>query len=697
MSKDSDTYTLPVGPSDLCFDKNEFIKQSFSVDQFLQDHRKRADLETMRDDLGVYLKVLRSAMIELINKDYQDFVNLSSNLIGLDKGIHGIQVPLGQLREEVLQVRSTLEEAMTDVSAKLEERRQLRVRKRSLQSIATVRNLLQKLNALLQTESEELLEPELVERAASQYNQLQFSISKCEEHLNAGYKQQAEKICSRLTSSLHEMFLKSVQEHNTKDMSRCLRIYVMLDEISAVETLFRKKVVAKVMQGVISETALNSDPRGLQGVYAGVLGFVENTMKELLELTTESTNQSANLPTVKGFDFLVNSFWPEVEERLEKHVPSIYSPGNPDLFYQRYCDTMDFLSRLEKYCGTRTKVKKFHAHPQYTAFLQHWNLPIYFQIRFQEIAGSLESVLSDVSSATMMDTSSELQLLATATVWDCLLRCWSEGVFIYHLAHRFLKLNLQILARFYTWILEVLQERWPSGDGSNTSPSKTQFLVCLYLDIQKLTARLPDLEQRALTKMTDLSPQTTKLVQSSLMESKNQLLSRLSTVSQFILSEVSSEGLTQLRQVSDIPRLFRRTNREVPTKPCPYVALVLAVPIAFYNQQKPIVDKELLEQWLTLIFSAITNQFYSAVADVLTSVQKTEESLRRLKKIRDRSASASPGENKGVGDDDKIRQQLALDVHSYCQGILDVGIRKENVEKLEELVTLVETARSSSK
>lgn len=61
-----------------------------------------ANLETMRDDLGIYLKSLRSAMIELINKDYADFVNLSSNLIGLDKAITCIQLPLGQLKEELL-------------------------------------------------------------------------------------------------------------------------------------------------------------------------------------------------------------------------------------------------------------------------------------------------------------------------------------------------------------------------------------------------------------------------------------------------------------------------------------------------------------------------------------------------------------------------------------------------------------------
>ena len=45
------------------------------------DCRRRVPLETLRDDLHVYLKILRSAMIELINKDYADFVNLSTNLV----------------------------------------------------------------------------------------------------------------------------------------------------------------------------------------------------------------------------------------------------------------------------------------------------------------------------------------------------------------------------------------------------------------------------------------------------------------------------------------------------------------------------------------------------------------------------------------------------------------------------------------
>lgn len=68
MSKKRDLFKLPAGPAEICFDKNEFMKKTFSVDEFLQEHRNAATLETMRDDLGLYLKVLRSAMIELINE-----------------------------------------------------------------------------------------------------------------------------------------------------------------------------------------------------------------------------------------------------------------------------------------------------------------------------------------------------------------------------------------------------------------------------------------------------------------------------------------------------------------------------------------------------------------------------------------------------------------------------------------------------
>lgn len=59
---------------------------------------------------------------------------------------------------------------------------------------------------------------------------------------------------------------------------------------------------------------------------------------------------------------------------------------------------------------------------------------------------------------------------------------------------------------------------------------------------------------------------------------------------------------------------------------------------------------------------------------MLTSVQKTEESLRRLKKIRDKSTGILPSESQGTSDDEKIRIQLKVDVDGYAN-----MVRKHNI------------------
>ncbi len=69
---------------------------------FLQDLWNSVTLEILRDDLGSYLKVLRSSMIELINRDYADFVNLSGNLVGIDKAISHLEEPLSVIHSEIM-------------------------------------------------------------------------------------------------------------------------------------------------------------------------------------------------------------------------------------------------------------------------------------------------------------------------------------------------------------------------------------------------------------------------------------------------------------------------------------------------------------------------------------------------------------------------------------------------------------------
>lgn len=80
------------------------------------------------------------------------------------------------------------------------------------------------------------------------------------------------------------------------------------------------------------------------------------------------------------------------------------------------------------------------------------------------------------------------------------------------------------------------------------------------------------------------------------------------------------------------------------------------------------------------------------MSNVLTSVQKTEESLRRLKNLREKTGSASHGHVSvsGMSDDDKIRLQLYVDINAWCKGIEKLGIDSKQIVQMNELIGLVD-------
>lgn len=369
------------------------LQTTFSVDEFLHKNRNAA-LEALRDDLGIYLKVLRSAMIELINEDYADFVNLSSNLVGLNQSIDGIQIPLGQLKEEIIVVKMTLADTMDELQSSLMEKKILRNYLKSVQSVGKVRNLIGNLEKLLVKQlSSTNLNPTLLERAAFCYVQLVYDLQvrRTKKIPNARRYDELIRLqfCDKLTDSqcgsskvqeLHDKLLHWLEAHflqclnasNLDQLERCLHIYATLSEYEAVESIYRQKIVGKHLQPIISEKSLQNASRGLSGIYEQILTFATTDLEPLLSLTRTKR--------VKGFDFFLNSFWCEVEQRLENYMSSIFAPGNPDQFYRKYNETIDFLGKLEAVIGDAHDITKFRLHGQYKQFQLRWNLPVYFQV-----------------------------------------------------------------------------------------------------------------------------------------------------------------------------------------------------------------------------------------------------------------------------------------------------------------------------
>lgn len=95
---------------------------------------------------------------------------------------------------------------------------------------------------------------------------------------------------------------------------------------------------------------------------------------------------------IKGFNFLFNSFWSAIEDRIETNLSTIFAPGDPQNFYQKYKYTIEFLKRVEMIIDDADMIEEFHQNEKHRRFQTRWNLPVYFQIRYQEIASSLEKI-----------------------------------------------------------------------------------------------------------------------------------------------------------------------------------------------------------------------------------------------------------------------------------------------------------------
>ncbi|XP_076243110.1 conserved oligomeric Golgi complex subunit 2 isoform X2 [Calliopsis andreniformis] len=689
---------LPRAPKDLCFTELDFVQDNFDIDTFLQEHRKNTKLETMRDDLGIYLKLLRSAMIDLINRDYTDFVNLSSNLIGLDKAINNLQIPLGQLREEVMQVRQTLDDEIATISNNINESKRIKEYKQSLFSLQHIYRSLDKLKSVLSLNTflETSDKVDILEQAAAEFNQLQFHISRCKLDIISDKGKDKERLEHSYMTHLNEFFLACIQEKNSALLIRCLRIYVTLDKIMDAEELVKKEVVSPLIDSLMNIENLQIDLLGLQSIYNRLLNILTIELKQLLDITLH-----LNRLSVKGFNFLVNSFWIEVEEKIQQYLKCIFAPGDPVLFHSRYIATLEFLEKLEAECVTTDSLTALKENAQYKNFLKKWNLPVYFQIRFQEIAGAVERTLTEpISPASIRGNleiliENDFSLYATYVLWNNLQRIWADDVYLYQLFHLFWKFTLQMCARFQTWSQTMLKEIWPIenevGNFSKAEYStKLSFLICLDTDIQRIIKILPSLLEIVRWKLKKPTQTVVKLLKDSLCETTKNLESILPEITNEIVNELLNPCIIHLKQVSDIPRLFRRTKRDVPTKPCAYVKNALAFLISFHTDYNKVIPEN-VRYWLITALSVLTEHYLDFVTDVLTSVQKTEESLRRLKKIRDKSTGSFSSDVQGISDDEKIRIQLQVDVQSYTNMITEIGISLSTVRYVEELLHAVET------
>lgn len=153
------------------------------------------------------------------------------------------------------------------------------------------------------------------------------------------------------------------------------------------------------------------------------------------------------------------------------------------------------------------------------------------------------------------------------------------------------------------------------------------------------------------------------ILEDGLKEAKDSVLQLIPDYATCVIKKVSQECVTNLEPAHTIPRLYRRTNKEVPRQPSSYVNNVLK-PLESLRGNLP---QQYKQEWIHRIVQTITDRYFEITSEVLTSVKRTEDSLMKLKKNR---KSLVPVSSSGMSDDNKIRLQLALDIQEYTAKVV---------------------------
>lgn len=302
----------------------------------------------------------------------------------------------------------------------------------------------------------------------------------------------------------------------------------------------------------------------------------------------------------------MNSVWSTLILYLDLHLNKIFSPADPDLFHQRYLSMLDFITSFETKCSQfndkdfKTRLEQSHS---FKYFLKKWSVQVYFQIRFQEIVSKVEEGFLDfkqtASNETLDPDSNEIndknqnlfKLQVSRIAIDQIEYCWDESkCFLKPLISQFWKLNLQIISRYCSFFIQKFQNKIENLeknaqsdvqeiDSQNTAAPKTPatpepsdsiddlaFSIFLLLDVNKIsTLKLPNFFDgnispiiRSANAMKDIA-----VLKEALAASMINLNELQTIICDFIIRTKIEECSEFLKNVNDIARLYRRTNRDV--------------------------------------------------------------------------------------------------------------------------------------
>ncbi|KAG5537163.1 hypothetical protein RHGRI_024559 [Rhododendron griersonianum] len=405
-SNTTDLFGDPIDSHPNWFNQSSFLLPSFDSNAYIADLRTFVPFDTLRSELRSHLSSLNRELVDLINRDYADFVNLSTKLVDVDAAVVRMRAPLSEIREKIVAFRGAVEGSLAALKGGLRQRaeaaaaREVEKLIKELPSVpadwtngdinSAEKDHLSNGISLQYTENGTNLretQSMLLERIASEMNRLNFYITQAQMPLfvkmvismigplfinsfcgredcfllfiGAGFvhdgvqnlpfienmEKRIQNASQLLDASLRHSFVDGLEHRDANAVYNCLRAYAAIDNTRGAEEIFRSTVVAPCIRKVI--------PHSSSGVVGGALGDeLEEDYKQIKQYIQKDCKFVLEISSTENsglhvFSFLANSILKEILSAIQKGKPEVFSPGRPTEFLKNYKSSLDFLAHLE--------------------------------------------------------------------------------------------------------------------------------------------------------------------------------------------------------------------------------------------------------------------------------------------------------------------------------------------------------------
>ncbi|TMS38233.1 hypothetical protein L596_005002 [Steinernema carpocapsae] len=641
---------LPATANDLqlSFNKAHFSRPDFDLERFLSLTRRRVTLDQLYVDLKVYLKVVQNSMIELINDDYADFVNLSSNLVSLQDSIDKIGSDIGVHFDEMCSSTTEVQKAARIVEEKFQELtlaqdEQRRIRGRIAYTVA--------LKALSET-----LENKPAELNNRWLDFVTHGVVSMEvwHHRNKDIDKlvlEARLECLDRVENYLNCFLASDLKGQAENVSRILSLLTLIGR--------RDSAIHSVKESVIAPQIGLISTKKLDGILESAINAIKRMQEEWTEMLRYNGQDSESL-----LSFLDQCLLLYLCDLLDSKFGAVLIPSDNRLFHRCFSMIAAFIKDFRKFPSTVPLLRKIR---------DKFNLIVYFKLETQQFISKLASQTAEDKFEYTLDESVSRITGPSQVIFAAMENTYNADVYLPSLADKSWDFVLKLKSKYVEWVDKTTTQLADlTVTGTLDGCEAWKCVAILISDIRKVDYEVFDFCMTHIypTLGEPLNVSTTMFGQCIAIFC-NQLNGKREALEALLVKMYADRFEKLLDGVLNIPRQYRWTKKPAPTECSTYLTEAFDSLDGFFDFAREARWDELACKGLAAkIMSMTTEDFCNKACKVLDSVEQTGSSLIKMKGKTTTATSeelmTSSSTSNLESDEGKIRAQLRLDIEHFC-------------------------------